>query len=285
VASIHSRVAEGRERLRLAGLATNEADIDARLLAEHVLGWDAARYFAYGHELEPPAFRDAYFALIARRMDREPVAYITGRQEFWNLTFAVTPAVLIPRPETELIVESALAHFPDRDAPLRIADVCTGSGCLAVALAHERPRAHVVAVDISGPALAVAHANAEAHGVSARIEFRSGDLLDPLDPAFDLVVSNPPYVPEDDRAKLPAQVRDHEPALALFAGPDGLDVIRRLIAGAPRVLRDDAMLMMEIGYGQAPAVEQLIAAEPRLTMVDIRRDLQGIPRTAIAHKH
>jgi release factor glutamine methyltransferase len=124
--------------------------------------------------------------------------------------------------------------------------------------------------------------NAAAHAVADRIDFRTGDLLDPLDGTFDLLVSNPPYVPDGDRAKLPAQVRDHEPPLALFAGPDGLDVIRRLIAGAPRVLRDNAVMMMEIGYGQAPAVEQLIAAEPRLTMIDIRKDLQGIPRTAIA---
>ncbi|MGE5244411.1 MAG: peptide chain release factor N(5)-glutamine methyltransferase [Betaproteobacteria bacterium] len=284
MASIHARVAEGRERLRLAGLATDEADLDARLLAEHVLGWDAARFFAYGHEPEPPAFRDAYFALIGRRMDREPVAYITGRQEFWDLAFEVTPAVLIPRPETELIVETALAEFPDPDAPLAVADVCTGSGCLAVALAHERLRARVVAVDISEPALAVARRNAERHGVADRIDFRHGDLLQPAEGPFDLIVSNPPYVPEGDRARLPAEVRDREPAVALFAGADGLDVIRRLVRDAAVRLTPGGRLIVEIGYGQARAAGELISSVRGLTMIGIRKDLQGIPRTALARR-
>jgi release factor glutamine methyltransferase len=284
VASIHSRVAEGRERLRLAGLATNEADLDARLLAEQVLGWDAARYFAYGHEPEPPTFREAYFRLIARRMDREPVAYITGRQEFWNLTFEVTPAVLIPRPETEIIVEAALTAFHEPDASFVAADACTGSGCIAVALAHERPSARIVATDISPEALAVARRNADRYEVSDRIRFVAGNLLESAAGPFDLIVSNPPYVPDADRDALPAQVRDYEPPLALFAGPDGLESIRRLVAQASERLVAGGWLIIEIGYGQASSVNDLIASTAGLTIAEIRTDLQGIPRTAIARK-
>jgi release factor glutamine methyltransferase len=284
VASIHSRVAEGRERLRLAGLATNEADLDARLLAEQVLGWDAARYFAYGHEPEPPTFREAYFRLIARRMDREPVAYITGRQEFWNLTFEVTPAVLIPRPETEIIVEAALTAFHEPDAAFVAADACTGSGCIAVALAHERPSARIVATDISPEALAVARRNADRYEVSDRIRFVAGNLLESATGPFDLIVSNPPYVPDADRDALPAQVRDYEPPLALFAGPDGLESIRRLVAQASERLVAGGWLIIEIGYGQASSVNDLIASTAGLTIAEIRTDLQGIPRTAIARK-
>lgn len=280
--SIHARVAEGRERLRLAGIATNEAELDARLLAEHVLGWDAARFFARGHEPEPPAFREAYFRLIARRMDREPAAYITGRREFWNLSFAVTPDVLIPRPETELIVETALAEFPDPDAAIDIADIGTGSGCLAVALARERPRARVVAVDVSTPALEVARRNAAEHAVADRIEFRPGDLFDEARGLFDLIVSNPPYVPDGDRGKLAAEIRAHEPAAALFAGEDGLDVIRRLVPDAVSRLAPRGRLIVEIGRGQAVSVGELISSVPGLTMIAIRKDLQGLPRAVLA---
>ena len=191
---IHARVAEARERLRLSGIATNEADLDARLLAEHALGWDAARFFAYGHEPEPPGFRDAYFALVARRADREPVAYITRKQEFWGLSFEVSPAVLIPRPETELIVEAALDAHSAGGPAFAFVDACTGSGCIAVAIAHERPRRADVAIDVSGAALEVARRNAVRHGVDERVRVAEGDLLGPADGTCDLVVSNPPYV-------------------------------------------------------------------------------------------
>jgi release factor glutamine methyltransferase len=169
---------------------------------------------------------------VAARARRRPIAYLTGEQEFWGLTFTVTTSVLIPRPETELIVEASLELFPDRDAALRVADVGTGSGCLAIALAKERPRARIVAGDRSPPALAVAAHNARRHGVHDRIEFVAADVLAGArfqETLFDLVVSNPPYVPEADRATLQPEVEACEPPDALFAGPDGLSVIHELV--------------------------------------------------------
>ena len=281
---IHARVAEARERLRLSGIASNEADFDARLLAEHALGWDTARFIAYGHEPEPPGFRDQYLALIARRSDREPVAYITGRQEFWGLSFEVSPAVLIPRPETEIIVEAALEAHPAGGPAFTFVDACTGSGCVAIAIAHDRPEARGVATDISGAALEVARRNAARHGVEERVRLVEGDLLAPADDVYDLIVSNPPYVRDGDRASLPPEVRDREPATALFAGPDGLDLVRRLVAEAPAKLKPGGLLIFEFGFRQDQAVEELIRDSSALTMVAIRQDLQRIPRTAIARR-
>src|ERR1700694_4106030 len=151
--TIHARVAQGRKRLRRAGITPEEADLDARLLAQKLLGWDAARFLTSANEPEPADFAALYEPLVARREGREPLAYITGRQEFWGLEFEVSPAVLIPRPETELIVEAALERFPDAKAPARVVDACTGCGCVAVALARERPAARVIAADISEEAL------------------------------------------------------------------------------------------------------------------------------------
>jgi release factor glutamine methyltransferase len=281
--TIHARVAKGRERLRHAGIGPEEADLDARLLAQKLLGWDAARFFTSANEPEPDDFADLYERLVARREGREPLAYITGRQEFWGLEFEVSPAVLIPRPETELIVEVALARFPDRHASLEVADVCTGSGCLAVALAHERPGARVVAADVSADALRTARRNADRHGVADRVELVQADVFDGTeDGAADLIVSNPPYVPEGDRVTLQPEVRDHEPPIALFAGEDGLAVIRRLVEQSTGRLKTGGLLIFEFGLGQADAVRALISQRPGLTMLDVKQDLQGIPRTAVA---
>jgi release factor glutamine methyltransferase len=281
--TIHARVAKGRERLRHAGIGPEEADLDARLLAQKLLGWDAARFFTSANEPEPDDFAALYERLVARREGREPLAYITGRQEFWGLEFEVSPAVLIPRPETELIVEVALARFPDRHASLEVADVCTGSGCLAVALAHERPGARVVAADVSADALRTARRNADRHGVADRVELVQADVFDGTeDGAADLIVSNPPYVPEGDRVTLQPEVRDHEPPIALFAGEDGLAVIRRLVEQSTGRLKTGGLLIFEFGLGQADAVRALISQRPGLTMLDVKQDLQGIPRTAVA---
>jgi len=255
-------------------------------LAQWLLGWDAARLLTSAHEEAPPTFPAQHGALVARRAGREPMAYLLGRQEFWGLMFDVTPAVLIPRPETELIVEIALELFPDRDVPLQIADIGTGSGCLAAALAIERPRARITASDVSAAALLVASNNAARHGVDGRITFIEGELFSPMParPAFNLIVSNPPYVPTSDLSALQTEVREHEPAVALLGGPDGLDVIRPLVAQSVERLTPDGALIFEFGMGQADAIRELISSTNGLRMIDLRRDLQGIPRTAVAQR-
>jgi release factor glutamine methyltransferase len=280
--TLHEAVAGARARLRAVGIDPAEADLDARVLALHVLGWDAARLLADGHVGPPAGFTSAYDSLVGRRARREPIAYVTGHQEFFGLTFDVSPAVLIPRPETERVVEVALERFPDQSAPLAAADLCTGSGCIAIALAVERAGWTVTATDVSADALAVASLNARRHGVAERVRLVEGDLLGGLHGSFDLIVSNPPYVADVQRSALPPEVRDHEPAVALFAGPDGLDVVRRLVADAGGRLNPGGALIFEIGFGQAGAVTDLLSSAPALRTVAIEPDLQGIPRTVVA---
>ncbi len=282
--TLHACVARARRRLIDAGIPDSEALLDARLLAQHALDWDAARFVAARGEPEPADFEPRYDALVGRRTRREPLAYIIGHREFWGLSFEVSPAVLIPRPETEGIIEAALELVADRGAPLLIADVCTGSGCLAVALAREFPAARSVAADVSSEALAVAQRNAMRSGVADRINFVLTDLLQGTQDDLHLIVSNPPYVPERDRETLAPEVRDHEPPVALFAGSDGMDVIRRLVSETSSHLAPGGLLLFEFGYGQAGAVEELIGRTSGLTMVRLRRDLQGIPRVAIARR-
>ena len=282
--TIHERVAAARQQLREAGISIDEADLDARLLAEHILGWDATQFFTSANGPEPDDFQTAYVGLVERRARREPLAYITGRQAFWDLVFEVSPAVLIPRPESELIVEAALELYPSSTGVLAIADVCTGSGCLAVALARERSAARVVATDISGAALDVARRNAERLGVADRIEFVRGDLVDPVADPVDLIICNPPYVATRDRTGLQPEVRDHEPEIALFGGSDGLQIITRLVERAPTRLRTGGYLIFEFGFGQDEAIETLIGNAPGLRMLELRRDLQGIARTAVAER-
>jgi release factor glutamine methyltransferase len=285
MSTIHERVAAARQTFRDAGIGQSEAEISARLLAEHVLGWDAARFFTLANEPEPSAFVSEYQALVSRRAAREPLAYITGQQEFWGLAFEVSPAVLIPRCETELIVEAALEHFPPaRGQTLAIADACTGCGCVAVALAHELPRAMVVATDISESALEVAARNAELHGTADRIRFVHANLLDGIDGPFDLIAANPPYVRQHDRPALQPEVRDHEPSVALFGGDSGVDIVTALVGQAPARLRPGGYLIFEFGFGQEVVVEELIEHAPDFTMVGLRRDLQGIARTAVVRR-
>jgi release factor glutamine methyltransferase len=220
---------------------------------------------------------------VARRAKREPFAYIVGHQEFWGLEIAVSPAVLIPRPETELIVEAACDVLGDTSAPAMVADVGTGSGCLAVAIARERPHATIVATDISDGALDIARRNAENLGVSSRVTFRRTDLLEDVEGPFDVVVSNPPYVRAGDRAGIQPEVRC-EPATALYGGVDGQDVIRRLLPQSADRLKPGGTLIFEFGFGQADAVSELISAAAGLRMIGLRPDLQGIPRVALAQR-
>lgn len=286
MSAIFEHVGQARQRLRAAGISPDEADLDARLLAEHVLGWSTERYLIDARSPATPQFVSEYDALVERRAKREPAAYIVGWQEFWGLPFEVGPGVLIPRPETELVVETALTLL--NAAPLAanpaIADVCTGSGCVAVAIARERPDVRVTATDISERALAIARRNAERHGVAARVTFVRADLLAGVAGPFDLVSANPPYVPDADRPTLQPEVRDHEPPLALYAGADGLDVIRRLVVEATERLRDGGVLVFEFGFGQSDEIAKLISGTRGLRMVELRPDLQGIPRVAVARK-
>lgn len=265
-----------------AGIDHGEAALDARLLAQHVLGWDAATFLTRETEPPPPGFAERFEPLVVRREAREPFAYIVGAREFWDLAFEVNPSVLIPRPETELLVEAALQMFPNCNAALYVADAGTGCGCIAVALAKERPAAVVLATDISPEALAVARRNAERHGVSARVELLETDLLHGAPEPFDLIVSNPPYVPAGRAPSLQPDVRDYEPAVALFAGDDGLDAIRRLVGESVLRLNPCGYLMFEFGIDQDEAVGQLIASTAGLRLAELRGDLQGIPRIAIA---
>ncbi len=257
--------------------------LDARLLAQHVLGWDAARLLASGLDQAPDTFADRYTALIARRAVREPLAYVVGTKEFWNLAIEVSSHVLIPRPETEGLVEAALDRLRGTVAEGGlVADVCTGSGCVAIALATERPGIQIIATDISEPALAVAARNAQRHGVADRIRFVRTDILTGINDKFDMIVSNPPYIPLGDRPRLQPEVRDYEPALALFGGDDGLDIARTLAQHATVRLKPGGVLMFECGAGQERGVRELIANAAPLIMINVRHDLQGIPRVAIA---
>jgi len=281
--TVHERVASARERLRAAGLSPAEAEVGARVLAERTLGWTTARLLTDGRDPEPVGFERTFEALVDRRAAREPLAYIVGEREFWGLALEVTPDVLIPRSETELIVEAALALYPDRHGPLAAADICTGSGCVGIALAHERPSWSILATDISGAALAVARRNASRHGVGERVQFAEADLLDGIDGPFDLIVANPPYVRAGDRNGLQPEVRE-EPEVALYGGAEGLDAVTRLVAQAPSRLRPSGHLVFEFGFGQEIEVEQLLDDNPELVLVELVRDLQGIARTAVVRR-
>lgn len=261
----------GREGL----LPGQNSALDAEVLARHVLGWDRARWLAESRGAPPSGFLPAFSSLVDRRAGGEPVAYITGTREFWGLDFAVTPAVLIPRPETELLVEEALAVI-DRAGATRVADVGTGSGCVAISIAHERSHVCVVATDISGTALDVARANAARHGVADRIDFRHGPVLDGVG-AVDLIVSNPPYVSRAEARTLMKDVVDFEPHTALFAGGDGLDVIRAILADAAR-RQPVPPVLFEFG-GNEQAVRDAVHASG-LRLAHVARDLAGIPRIA-----
>jgi len=276
--TIAEHLTQGRRALEDAGVPGAEAALDAELLARTVLGWDRATLVSRRGETTEPAFEAAYAALLARRARREPVAYILGDREFWGLPFEVTPDVLIPRPETELIVEEALAAFGGGQPPATVIDICTGSGCLAVTLAREFGGADLVATDISAAAIDVARRNARRHGVSSRIDFRVADLLDGIAGFADLIVSNPPYVARRETATLAPEVRDHEPHVALFAGDDGLDVYRRLLPAARQRLTRTGKLVVEVGHDQADAVAAL-ADGAGLGLEHTRQDLQGITRT------
>ncbi|MBV8115783.1 MAG: peptide chain release factor N(5)-glutamine methyltransferase [Silvibacterium sp.] len=274
--SIASALARGSVQLR----ALQTGRRDAELLLMQVMGCDRAYLLTHPEAELTPEQAAAYENWIARRSRNEPVQYITGEQEFFGLKLGVTPAVLIPRPETEHLVEAALTRA-DHSTGLKIADVGTGSGAIAVALANALPRAQVTALDISPAALAVARENAERHGVAERIEFVESDLLGAVaGESFDLIVSNPPYVAECEVLEL--QVRDFEPWIALYGGVEGLDVYRRLVPIAHKALKSRGWLLMEMGHDQRDALAEMLASWSKLSFIN---DLQGIPRVACAQRH
>jgi release factor glutamine methyltransferase len=280
---LHERLAEARGTLMRAGIDADEAALDAEVLARQVLDCDRATLLTRARDPLPSAFNRLFDALVARRANREPIAYIVGHREFWGLEFEVTPAVLIPRPETELIVEEALACLPRRDAVRQIADVGTGSGCLAVTLAIEFPAARVTATDVSPEALEIAYRNADRHNVTARVALIQTDLLQDVDGPSELIVSNPPYVPTGDEPTLQPEVGRYEPATALFGGSDGLAVIRELFASAPDRLAPAGSLIVEFGFGQEAAVREA-AERTGWTVARVRNDLQAIPRVAVLRR-
>jgi len=257
-----------------------EAQRDAELLLLHTLQIPRATLLAHPDDELTSAQLYLYEQTIHRRLRHEPVQYITGQQEFYGLPLRVSPAVLIPRPETEHLVEAVLARVP-HDHPVSIADVGTGSGAIAIALAVHLPEAHITALDLSPEALHIAQLNAENHDVAHRIRFLRSDLFAALPPgaSFDAIVSNPPYVPTADGPSLHPQVREHEPVTALFAGPDGLDIYRRLIPEAQRLLKPNGFLALEIGQGQQASLTALLADWHDLFFIN---DLQQIPRIAVA---
>ena len=255
--------------------------VDAQWLLVHALAKPRSWLYAHGDDIGDAALVARFEALVARRVAGEPVAYITGRRGFWSFDLAVTPATLIPRVETELLVELALARLP-RDRELRIADLGTGSGAIALALAHERPRACVVATDASDAALAVARGNANALGID-NIDFRRGDWLAPLaDERFDLIASNPPYIASDDPHLGAGDLR-HEPVSALASGRDGLDAIRVIVGNATAHLVTDGWLLLEHGLEQGRAVRGLLHAAG---FVDVatEHDLEGRDRVTLGRK-
>lgn len=284
MASLQALLAAAREALVRAGIPAAEAALDAEVLARHLLGWDRAGILTRWRDPAPPGFSEQLRPLLARRLAREPVAYITGHREFWGLELEVTPDVLIPRPETERIVEAALECAHSDSAPRALVDVGTGSGCLAIALATEFPAASVIATDISPAALTVAARNARRHGVADRITLLAADLLDSRVQGADLIVSNPPYIPDADAPGLQPEVGGHEPASALFGGPgDGLGVLRRLLSVAPPCLAPGGRLIVEFGFGQEAGV-RAAASAAGWEVVRVGRDLQQIPRIAVMRR-
>jgi release factor glutamine methyltransferase len=281
VTSVHERIDDARQALVRAGLTVESARIDAEVLARHALGWDRARLLADGRDPMPADVDQRFSALIERRATREPVAFITGHREFWGLDFDVSPDVLIPRPETELIVEAVCERRGHREDVGTIADVGTGSGCLAIVLAREFPGARVLAIDISAAALAVAAKNAARHQVGRRVTFVRGDMLDPVQGPVDVIISNPPYVPA--AVELSQDIVRFEPAVALYSGQDGLTLVKRLVTSARSRLADEGLFVMEFGFGQDEQV-QAFALEAGWRDVAIKEDLQGIPRVAVMTK-
>jgi release factor glutamine methyltransferase len=321
VTDIRAALKQGIAQLREAHVAS--FTLAAELLLLHVLGRDRTWIYSHPEEQVSPADADRYFALLARRAAGEPTQHLTGKQEFWGLEFEVTLDVLIPRPETEHLIEVALDRLAVREIRagrkqtltgegLQIADIGTGSGCIAITLAKELPAATIFATDISPAALAVAQRNAARHSVADRIHFIESNLLEKVStvgaryimplrshganpevhessvtshqsPFFDLIVSNPPYVGRREKETLEREVRDHEPELALYGGEEGYEFYADLITQSAAHLKPGALLVLELGHNSLPAVQPLLES-PTWTNVGVTNDLAGIPRVIAAER-
>jgi len=281
--SIAQLILDAASVLRKSGVP--DARLDAGALLAHVLKRDRTFIISHADDLVSDDLIEQFRSVVQRRARGEPLQYISGHQEFFGLDFEVSAAVLIPRPETELLVETAIDLLQNIDGPSLICDVGTGSGCVVISLLHNIQLAKAVAIDVSEQALEVATRNARTHHVLDRMSLVLSDCLDGIDSKalFDLVVSNPPYVAEGALAGLQREVRDFEPRTSLTPGGDGLSVIRRLIDAAPQVLKRGGYLLLEIGFDQQERVQQMI--DPKLwQLLDVHKDLQGIPRTVAMQK-
>src|SRR6266705_3687033 len=276
--SISNAIREGVQMLRAAGV--NEARRESGSLLAHAIGGDRTCVVTHADEPLKAAVVESFRKLIERRAAGEPLQYLTGHQEFFKLDFEVTPDVLIPRPETEFLVEIALELLKGNLDPF-IADIGTGSGCVAVSLLHELPDAHAIATDISAAALCVAQRNADRHGVTDRLTVIESDCFAKVnaDRSFSLIAANPPYIRDDEMGTLQREVGS-EPRRALAGGPDGLDIVRRLLREAAPFLGSGGHFVFEIGYGQNALVEQWINREV-WELTEMRSDLQGIARTVV----
>jgi release factor glutamine methyltransferase len=277
--TLQEKLASARARLIASGVPPLDTSIDVEVMARAILGWDRAQLLTHQGDPTPDTLEPRFSAFLERRERGEPVAYILGVREFWGRDFEVGPAVLIPRPETEFIVEEALLLSRRMTSP-RLADIGTGSGCLAVTLACEMPDCRVVATDLSPEALAVAGRNVRRYNLDRRVELVNTSGLDRVEGDFDLIVANPPYVKRGDKPHLSHWVR-REPEIALFGGTDGLSGIEVVLAATVDKLKPGGWLVMEFGYGQEDDVERLVRATPALRLDRVKEDLQGIPRTAV----
>ena len=277
----------------LTGKGIDSPRLSAELLLSHVVGLKRIELYT---QFDKPVARqqlDRLHDLVKRASQNEPIAYLVGKTEFYSLELNVTPDCMIPRPETELLVERAIEFLRTRPDTQFVCDLCTGSGCIAVAIAKNYPNARIIATDICDAALAVAAGNVEKHQLKDRITLLCGDLFDPIMPQLDvdkldLIVCNPPYVSTAEYEKLDKNVKDYEPKVALFAGVDGLDIYRRIIERADRFLKPDAALMLEIGYAQGQAVRQLLEKTGEKTdafaEIKIEKDIHNNDRIVSARK-
>ncbi len=271
----------------LKNKAVDSPRLSAELLLSHVLGLKRIELYTQFNKVVEQDKLSELRGLVKRAGEHKPIAYLTGKREFYSLDFEITRDCLIPRPETELLVERAIEFLRTRDGNQYVCDLCTGSCCVAVAIARNFANCRIVATDISDAALEVAERNVTRHGLGGRIELLRGDLFEPIIPGlgpakFDLIACNPPYVSEPEFEKLAGNVRDFEPKLALAAGADGLDVIKRVIAEATQFLKPAGALMLEIGNNQGPAVCALLENTERFATVNIEKDYNKLNRLAIA---